>query len=212
MLASAHPGVSARNVSLAARTSSPRLPRDTEDRPSGRTDRGVAGNPRAPTEARAPRRHRRTRRRCGRDAPVERRQDTVDEKGWRPRGPPGARCGPPRTTATPRYHRRSRTVPPGLEQRKGDVSTRRRAHDAITSEVGNGSHGIIRFVPKRSRAKAWVLLALLLLVAVVGSVAYLVWRQTVPGSNFAHDGAALHRAEDAVHRGRRGSAGQRGPR
>jgi len=36
-------------------------------------------------------------------------------------------------------------------------------------------------VPKRSRAKAWVLLVLLLLVAVVGSVAYLVWRQTVPG-------------------------------
>src|SRR2546426_5054848 len=36
-------------------------------------------------------------------------------------------------------------------------------------------------VPKRSRAKAWVLLVLILLVAVVGSVAYLVWRQTVPG-------------------------------
>src|SRR5262245_66293780 len=36
-------------------------------------------------------------------------------------------------------------------------------------------------VPKRSRAKAWVLVVLILLVAVVGSVAYLVWRQTVPG-------------------------------
>src|SRR4030095_429637 len=36
-------------------------------------------------------------------------------------------------------------------------------------------------VPKRSRAKAWVLLVLILLVAVVGSVGYLVWRQTVPG-------------------------------
>ena len=36
-------------------------------------------------------------------------------------------------------------------------------------------------VPKRSRAKAWVLLVLILLVAGVGSVAYLVWRQTVPG-------------------------------
>ena len=42
-------------------------------------------------------------------------------------------------------------------------------------------HGIIRFVPKRSRAKAWVLLLLLLLLAVVGSVSYLGWRQTVPG-------------------------------
>src|SRR5262245_16409381 len=36
-------------------------------------------------------------------------------------------------------------------------------------------------VPKRSRAKAWVLVVLVLLVAVVGSAAYLVWRQTVPG-------------------------------
>ena len=36
-------------------------------------------------------------------------------------------------------------------------------------------------VPKRSRAKAWVLLVLILLVAGVGSVGYLVWRQTVPG-------------------------------
>src|SRR5437879_13445955 len=36
-------------------------------------------------------------------------------------------------------------------------------------------------VPKRSRAKAWVLLVLILLVAGVGSVAYLIWRQTVPG-------------------------------
>ena len=44
-----------------------------------------------------------------------------------------------------------------------------------------GRHGIIRFVPKRSRAKAWVLLVVVLLVAVVGSVGYLIWRQTVPG-------------------------------
>ena len=42
-------------------------------------------------------------------------------------------------------------------------------------------HGIIRLVPKRSRAKAWVLLVLILLLAVVGSVSYLGWRQTVPG-------------------------------
>ena len=67
------------------------------------------------------------------------------------------------------------------EQRKGREH-QARAHDAITSEVGNRSASFcIRFVPQRSRAKAWVLLALLLLVAVVGSVAYLVWRQTVPG-------------------------------
>jgi murein DD-endopeptidase MepM/ murein hydrolase activator NlpD len=56
-----------------------------------------------------------------------------------------------------------------------------RTHRAITSEVHAGRHGIIRFVPTRSRAKAWVLIVLVLLVAVVGSVAYLVWRQTVPG-------------------------------
>ena len=42
-------------------------------------------------------------------------------------------------------------------------------------------HGIIRIVPQRSRAKAWVLFVLFLLLAVVGSVAYLGWRQTVPG-------------------------------
>jgi len=44
-----------------------------------------------------------------------------------------------------------------------------------------GLHGIIRFVPKRSRAKAWVLVVVVLLVAVVGSVAYLIWRQTASG-------------------------------
>ena len=43
------------------------------------------------------------------------------------------------------------------------------------------SHGIIRFVPQRSRTKAWVLLVLLLLLTVVGAAAYLVWRQTGPG-------------------------------
>ena len=42
-------------------------------------------------------------------------------------------------------------------------------------------HGIIRLVPQRSRAKAWVLVFLILLLAVVGSVSYLGWRQTVPG-------------------------------
>jgi murein DD-endopeptidase MepM/ murein hydrolase activator NlpD len=41
--------------------------------------------------------------------------------------------------------------------------------------------GIIRFVPQRSRTKTWVLLVLLLIVAVIGSVSYLVWRQFGPG-------------------------------
>jgi murein DD-endopeptidase MepM/ murein hydrolase activator NlpD len=36
-------------------------------------------------------------------------------------------------------------------------------------------------VPQPSRAKAWVLVVLLLLLAVVGSVSYLGWRQSVPG-------------------------------
>jgi len=45
----------------------------------------------------------------------------------------------------------------------------------------HGPRGIIRFVPQRSRAKVWVLLVVILLLAVVGSVSYLGWRQTVPG-------------------------------
>jgi murein DD-endopeptidase MepM/ murein hydrolase activator NlpD len=36
-------------------------------------------------------------------------------------------------------------------------------------------------VPQRSRTKTWVLVVLLLLLAVVGSVSYLGWRQSVPG-------------------------------
>ncbi|RPH78554.1 MAG: hypothetical protein EHM88_15785, partial [Candidatus Rokuibacteriota bacterium] len=36
-------------------------------------------------------------------------------------------------------------------------------------------------MPRRSRTKAWVFLVLLLLVAVVGALSYLGWRQTVPG-------------------------------
>jgi len=40
---------------------------------------------------------------------------------------------------------------------------------------------MILVVPRRSRTKAWVFLVLLLLVAVVGALSYLGWRQTVPG-------------------------------
>jgi murein DD-endopeptidase MepM/ murein hydrolase activator NlpD len=40
---------------------------------------------------------------------------------------------------------------------------------------------MIAVVPQRSRTKSWVLLVLLLLLAVVGSVSYLGWRQSVPG-------------------------------
>jgi murein DD-endopeptidase MepM/ murein hydrolase activator NlpD len=47
--------------------------------------------------------------------------------------------------------------------------------------VPRGARGIIRLVPQRSRAKLWVLVVLILLLAVVGSVSYLGWRQTVPG-------------------------------
>ncbi len=36
-------------------------------------------------------------------------------------------------------------------------------------------------MPQRSRTKTWVLVVLLLLLAVVGSVSYLGWRQSVPG-------------------------------
>jgi murein DD-endopeptidase MepM/ murein hydrolase activator NlpD len=36
-------------------------------------------------------------------------------------------------------------------------------------------------VPQRSRTKGWVLIVLALLLAMVGSVSYLGWRQTVPG-------------------------------
>ena len=40
---------------------------------------------------------------------------------------------------------------------------------------------MILVVPRRSRTKTWVFLVLLLLVAVVGALSYLGWRQTVPG-------------------------------
>jgi murein DD-endopeptidase MepM/ murein hydrolase activator NlpD len=40
---------------------------------------------------------------------------------------------------------------------------------------------MIAVVPQRSRGKSWLLIVLLLLLAVVGSVSYLGWRQTVPG-------------------------------
>ena len=36
-------------------------------------------------------------------------------------------------------------------------------------------------VPRRSRTKFWLVLALLLVVTAIGSVSYLVWRQSVPG-------------------------------
>ena len=39
----------------------------------------------------------------------------------------------------------------------------------------------MRLVPQRSRIKTWLLLVLVLLLAVVGSVSYLGWRQSVPG-------------------------------
>jgi murein DD-endopeptidase MepM/ murein hydrolase activator NlpD len=43
------------------------------------------------------------------------------------------------------------------------------------------AHVIIAAVPSRSRTKSWVLVVLVLVLAVVGSVSYLGWRQSVPG-------------------------------
>src|SRR5512145_496574 len=43
-----------------------------------------------------------------------------------------------------------------------------------------GPSAMILVVPRRSRTKTWVFLVLLLLVAVVGALSYLGWRQTVP--------------------------------
>jgi murein DD-endopeptidase MepM/ murein hydrolase activator NlpD/Na+-transporting methylmalonyl-CoA/oxaloacetate decarboxylase gamma subunit len=40
---------------------------------------------------------------------------------------------------------------------------------------------MILVVPQRSRTKAWVFLVLFLLIAVVASVSYLAWRQSIPG-------------------------------
>jgi murein DD-endopeptidase MepM/ murein hydrolase activator NlpD len=40
---------------------------------------------------------------------------------------------------------------------------------------------MIGVVPSRSRTKSWVVVVLVLLLAVVGSVSYLAWRQSVPG-------------------------------
>ena len=36
-------------------------------------------------------------------------------------------------------------------------------------------------MPQRSRGKIWTLVVLLLLLAVVGPISYLGWRQSVPG-------------------------------
>src|SRR2546428_13825465 len=36
-------------------------------------------------------------------------------------------------------------------------------------------------VPKRSRSKPWLIVVLLVLLAAIGSVSYLGWRQWVPG-------------------------------
>src|SRR5262249_29373504 len=43
------------------------------------------------------------------------------------------------------------------------------------------AHDIIAVVPSRSRTKSFTLVVLVLLLAVVGSVSYLGWRQSVPG-------------------------------
>jgi len=40
---------------------------------------------------------------------------------------------------------------------------------------------MMRFVPRRSRVKLWLVVIVLLIVAVGGSVSYLTWRQSVPG-------------------------------
>jgi murein DD-endopeptidase MepM/ murein hydrolase activator NlpD len=51
----------------------------------------------------------------------------------------------------------------------------------VSMRGGTMPRDTFEFVPKRSRAKAWVLVLLILLLAVVGSVSYFGWRQTVPG-------------------------------
>ena len=47
--------------------------------------------------------------------------------------------------------------------------------------VVNSRRDIIAFVPRQSRKQVWFLVVLLLMFAVVGSVSYLGWRQSVPG-------------------------------
>ena len=51
-------------------------------------------------------------------------------------------------------------------------SMRRRDGGGMVSSV---------LVPRRSRAKVWSLIVLLVLLGVVGSVSYLGWCQSVPG-------------------------------
>ena len=42
-------------------------------------------------------------------------------------------------------------------------------------------HGIIRAVPVRSRTNTFAFVVILLVLAVVGSVSYIGWRQSIPG-------------------------------
>src|SRR5437899_11489070 len=93
----------------------------------------------------------------------------------------------PRSTLCPsRSHSHTRNPPP-ISQSPASANS---ASDVRTSSglmarspprSWSPGHGIIRLVPQRSRAKVWVLFFLMLFLAVVASVSYLGWPQTVPG-------------------------------
>ena len=80
----------------------------------------------------------------------------------------------------------SRKRPPcAIEERPGFAGARRAlgglGGHIGAPHVGRIAHAIIAAVRSRSRTKSWVFVVLLLVLAVVGSVSYLGWRQSVPG-------------------------------
>ena len=63
---------------------------------------------------------------------------------------------------------------------------------------------MILVVPPRSRTKLWVYVGLLLIIAVVGGVSYLAWRQSTPGVSASLEAPFLPAGELLVGRASRG--------
>src|SRR5262249_30621114 len=95
----------------------------------------------------------------------------------------GGRPGPPPTMAELRRRRRHRRQCQRAEQGERQTSLERGHHPimARSRAVLQRPHAMMPVVPRRSRTKFWVLLVVVVVVALLASVSYLIWRQSVPG-------------------------------